>query len=61
MMKAVDIFHEPLNMKKMMRDVKPSIKNKHINEYLFDQLYQTELVLSARPVAIIGKILIYFP
>lgn len=37
MVPAVDMFHEPVDMQQMVGEVKPGIKNKQIDEDLFDE------------------------
>lgn len=52
MMVAMNCFHEPLNVEKMMGCVKPEVEDKQVNKGLLKHLEEGELVLSALPVAI---------
>lgn len=60
-MEAVDIFHEPVHMKQVMRDVEPSIEDKEIDEYLEDELTQAELVLPPCPISVVRCEMVYLP
>ena len=61
MVVSVDVFHEPFDMKNVMGDIKPSIKDKQVNKRLFNNFNQPKLVLTTSPVPIVRKVLIDQP
>jgi hypothetical protein len=48
-------------MKEMMGEGKPCVENKQIYKYLLEQFHDTELILSASPVAVVGEVSVHFP
>ena len=58
---AMHVFHEPVDMQQVMREVKPGIKHEQINECLKQELSQSELVLFSCPVSVVWSQGVYFP
>lgn len=60
-MVPVDMLHKPVNMQQVMCKVEPAIEDEEVNEDLLDQLQQSELILLAGPVSVIGSQMINLP
>jgi len=60
-MPAVDMFHEPVDMQKMVSEVEPCVKYKQINEDLFDGFNKSKFILFSFPVTIIWHFFLKFP
>lgn len=52
-MPAMDMFHKPVNMKKMMSGIKPGIKNEEIDKDLLNGFKKSKLIFTSLPISII--------
>lgn len=60
-MLSVDVVHEPFDVEEVVSQVEPGVKYEHVDKDVFDELPNTELVLSASPIAVVGCLLVDLP